>query len=161
MREIALTQGQYALVDDADYEELSKYKWRALKNVSGIWYAVRQYKNKDGFWKLMSMHRHLLRLNFGDKRQGDHLNHNGLDNRRCNIRICNPHQNHANERPAKNGTSKFKGVSWCNRTKKWAAQIQVKGKAIFLGRFSFEELAALAYDMAAMKYFRDFANFNF
>ena len=161
MREIPLTQEKVAMVDDSDYEFLSQWKWYAARNVSGIWYAWRRYKNKNGSVGKISMHRQILGLEPGDKRQGDHQNHNGLDNRRDNVRICSAQQNHANERPTKNGTSKFKGVSWCNRTRKWAAQFQLKGISIFLGRFQFEELAALAYDFAALKYFREFANFNF
>lgn len=160
MQKIPLTQGQFALVDDADYEELSKYKWYANKNRSGIFYAWRVSKNKNGSPEKISMHRQLLGLKHGDKRQGDHINHNGLDNRRNNLRICTPQQNQFNQRK-KPKTSRYKGVSWCSRTKKWMAGIQFDGKSIFLGRFRFEELAALAYDFAALKYFREFAKFNF
>lgn len=160
MREISLTQGQKTLVDDADYEELSKYKWQARLRPTGNYYAFRAYKDKTGHLKNISMHRQILGLKSGDKRETDHRNHNTLDNSRDNIRICTHQQNNFNRVP-KVGTSGYKGVSWCGRTKKWMAKIHYNQKSIFLGRFRLEELAALAYDFAALKYFREFATFNF
>ena len=160
MKQIVLTQGQYALVDDADYDWLNQYKWCAV-NMKGNFYAVRMSPRRNGKQNKILMHRQILGLEEGDKRQGDHINHNTLDNRRDNIRICTQQENHMNRKSRPNTSSRFKGVSWCSRTKKWMAQIRINRKQIFLGRFRFEELAALSYDFAALKYFREFANFNF
>ncbi len=160
MKKIPLSRGQFALVDDCDFKDMSKYKWHALKNQSGTWYAYRSYKYKKDFYRKISMHRQILDLGYGDKRQGDHRNHNGLDNQRHNLRLCTVQQNQFNQK-VKSKTSKYKGVSWCQRTKKWFSLIQIDGRSIFLGRFYLEELAALAYDFAALRYHREFACFNF
>jgi len=161
MKQIKLTQGQYALVDDADYEELSKYKWCALysKDMSSF-YAGRESRKKEGEICTIRMHRQILGLKLRDKRQIDHINHNILDNRRFNIRICTPRQNSMNRKPDQNTSSKYKGVSWEDSRNKWQAHITIKGKKKHLGYFQTEELAALAYNEAAKKYFKEFAYLN-
>ncbi len=161
MKQILLTQGQVAFVDDADYEELSKHKWFAEKHRSGNFYAVRGFPLKNGKQRLIRMHRQILRLEFGDKRQGDHINHNTLDNHQDNLRICTNQQNTTNKKIRLNTTSRFKGVYWNKLAKKWHAQIGIDGKRKHLGFWKLEELAALTYDFAAMKYHYEFAVFNF
>ena len=160
MREIPLTRGQVALVDDSDYEFLSQWKWCASKSKTGF-FAVRRciLKNKKPY--LLSMHRQILGLEYGDPRQGDHRNHNTLDNGRDNLRICSQYDNKKNKSPHKNSSSKYLGVGWHKGAKKWEAQITTNRKKIYLGLYRIEELAALAYDFAALKYHREFANFNF
>lgn len=156
MKRITLSRGKYALVDDADYDWLNQWKWYAATNGHGNRYAVRGGDNEK-----ITMHGTLLNLPRSHKKLVDHINGNGLDNRRCNLRICVPSENSKNRKSSVSGTSRFLGVSWCKRTKKWMASIQIQGKSLFLGRFIFEELAALAYDLAALRYHREFAHFNF
>lgn len=166
MREIPLTQGQVALVNDSDYEFLSQWKWYALKQRLGNFYAVRnspwEYRegeNRKHF--LILMHREILGLERGDRRQGDHQNHNTLDNRRDNVRICTQQQNNMNQKPSLNTTSQFKGIHWYNHYKRWVASIRKDGKLKHLGYFDIEEDAALAYDKAAIREFGEFAHLNF
>lgn len=161
MKQIPLTQGKVALVDDVDYEELSKYKWYANKHHSGNFYAVRQSPSKKGKQHLIRMHRQILGLKFKDKCLGDHINHNTLDNRRDNLRICTQQQNEMNRKPNKNTSSQFKGVTWNKQRGKWMTRISINGVRKYLGYFALEELAALAYDMIAIREHGEFACLNF
>lgn len=155
MRYIKLTQGKRALVDDWNFEELNKYKWHASKNTCGGYYAQR---NKDG--DTISMHRQILELKYGDGYQADHVNHNTLDNRERNIRVCTNAENHHNQRITQ-GSSKFKGVCWNKKSKKWQSGIMIGGIQKYLGQFNNEVVAALRYDKAARRYFGEFALCNF
>ncbi len=159
MKRIPLTQGKYAIVDDEDFEGLSKYKWYALKGHK-TYYAVRGvHRNKKR--KMIFMHREILGLQPNDGTATDHINHNGLDNRRCKIRICTHAQNTHNRLPYKMFTSKYKGVSWDRTTKKWRAKIMFNYKNIHLGFFEDEIEAAKAYDKKAKELFGEFAYMNF
>jgi len=153
MKQISLTQGKYALVDDKDFGYLNQWKWFASFDGCN-WYACR----KGG---VIKMHRVILGLQKGDKQKVDHINHNGLDNCRCNLRICTQAQNCQNRKPYKNSSSKYKGVSWYSITKKWRARIKLKRKEIHLGYFDSETLAAKTYDEKAKILFGDFAKLNF
>lgn len=160
MKEIQLTQGKVALVDDEDFEYLNQWKWYVLitKHTN---YAV--HHNKKG--KVELMHREIMKTPKG--MYTDHINHDGLDNRRCNLRVCTNGQNLANRTPR--GTSKYLGVYFhtFNKGKKGkkyiycVSNIRVNGKTIALGYFKSEKEAALAYDEAAKKYHGEFANLNF
>jgi len=160
MKKILLTQGLFALVDDADYDELSQYKWCAVK-LRDLFYAVRNSPMKDGKSYLILMSRQILGLKYKDKRQADHQNHNTLDNSRYNLRICTSQQNQMNKKSYRNKTSQFKGVYWDRSRKKWLAQIQIKGRTKYLGLFPIEKVATTAYDLAAKKIFGEFAHLNF
>jgi hypothetical protein len=167
MREIPLTQGEVALVDDADFDWLMRYKWCVLHHARGrgYWYAVRFTRQGCGSTKkrprgrLIRMHRVIVSA--PSRRFVDHINHNGLDNRRSNLRICTPSENVRHSRKALgNTTSRFKGVSRV-RGGFWVAMICVESKQIRLGRFADEVEAALAYDTAARELHGEFAVPNF
>ena len=163
MREIRLTQGQVAIVDDEDYEFLSKFKWHAVKHSKDrTFYAVRNSKpDAAGKRRLVYMHRFILGITIGV--EVDHEDRNGLDNRRSNLRVMEAHgENMRNSaKQAKRATSsRFKGVSWNHRKRKWAAYVTLNRKRKFLGYFLEEEEAARAYDVAAKSLFGEFARLN-
>jgi len=159
MMKIKLTQGKVALVDDTDFMWLSRWKWHAHKDHENF-YACRRVLSSLGVNEHLSMHRQILGLEFGDSRQGDHKNHNTLDNRRENIRIATLTQNRGNQKIRSGGTSKYKGVCWVKQRKKWHAQLAIKSKSKSLGFFMSERTAAFAYNLAAKKYFGKFALLN-
>lgn len=150
MKVIPLTRGKIATVDDADYEALICHKWMAHTDGRN-WYACRT-KHK------IKMHRVLM--NAPATFQVDHINGDGLDNRRHNLRLVTNKQNCWNQRK-KGGMSKYKGVCWYKDHGKWAASITQHSKRIFLGYFETEEAAGRAYDQAAHKLFGQFARPNF
>lgn len=148
-RTIQLSQSKQAIVDDDDYALVAAYKWHAVKNGQN-WYAHTKVPHpQQGGRVSFSMHRLILGLDFGDRREGDHVNGNGLDNRRANLRISTHSQNSKNRKNHKPGSSRFKGVSWHVHSRKWHAQIQCDGVKHTLGYFQDETDAAKAYDVAA------------
>ncbi len=161
MKEILLTNGLVALVDDQDFESLNKYKWNHSPGFNGIIYATRKFV-VDGKKKTLSMHRQILGIDgLGYSVVGDHIDHDGLNNQRANLRICTSSQNAANRRSYnKPKLSRFKGVSWHIHVKKWVSKITVNGKRTHLGSFAHEIDAAKAYDNAAIKFSGDFAYTN-
>ena len=163
MKKIPLSQGQFAIVDNANYNWLNRWKWTAVRDKkNNCWYAFRRSSTKNGLKsKKIWMHRLILDLDSDDKRLSDHINHNGLDNRISNLRTCTPQQNQQNQRLQINKSSRFKGVCFRKRTRKWRAYIQTKKTFKSLGCFKTEELAALAYDMAAIREHGEFAHLNF
>lgn len=158
MREIKLTQGMTTLVDDEDFESLSKFKWCAA-NITGNYYSIRRYRGTDGKQYGRFMHREILNCSPAEKT--DHKDGNGLNNQKDNIRICSQQQNTFNKRISRNNKSGFKGVSWLKNTKKWYASIKINRKTRNLGYFKTREEAAKAYDRAAINFFGDFAKLNF
>lgn len=156
MREIPLTQGQVALVDDEDYARLSIYKWYPIQR-GNTFYAVRNSLGPNNHH--IYMHHEIMgRPAIG--LEVDHIDGDGLNNQKINLREVTHSQNHMNQRPT-NGSSKFKGVSWHSRNNKWQTQIQFEGSHRHLGYFISEEEAARAYDVAALEYFGEFARPNF
>ncbi len=161
MKHISLTQGQYALVSNHDYIWLNQHKWYALKDHRGNFYAVRASYMGNNKQHQIKMHRQILELERGDKQEGDHINHNTLDNRRSNLRICTRSQNQMNRKPSQNTSSKYKGVTWDKKAKKWKVHIVIIGKLKHLGYFHNEIFAAGVYDKAAIREFGEFAHLNF
>ncbi len=157
---IPLTQGRIALVDSEDYEYLSQWKWHAIKQ-GNSYYACRAeqyYENGKRKTKHYSMHREIMGLNHGDCRHTDHINHLGLDNRKCNLRVCSKKENAYNQLPRKGVSSKYKGV-WRHQNK-WRSCIMKDGKRTYLGMHDSETEAANAYNVAAEQLFGEFACLN-
>jgi len=147
MREIPLTQGKVALVDDEDYEELSEYKWYALK-VGNTFYAVRnstKQENESGYPATICMHRQILGIILSPL-QVDHINGGGFDNRKSNLRITTQRQNRQNLHIKQ--SSIYPGVCWNKGHNKWQACIRINGKQKYLGYFSTELEAFQAYKNA-------------
>ena len=159
MAYIPLTQGKVALVDDADYERLAAFKWYALRS-GRRWYAVRMTSRTLGPQRPIYMHHEI----FGKPPPGletDHVNGDGCDNRRVNVRFVTRTQNQGNARPQLGRTSRFKGVCWEKHKRRWRAQARLGGKNRLLGYFTNEEDAARAYDAAAVAKWGEFARPNF
>src|SRR3990167_4594031 len=113
MKKVKLTQNQYALVDNSDYEELSKFKWYAkLDEKIKSFYAGRNVRNEDGKYCGQSIGMHRQILNPARNLLIDHVNHNTLDNRKSNLRLVSYAENQYNKRISKRNTSGYKGVSW-------------------------------------------------
>jgi len=150
MKEIQLTQGKVALVDDQDYEYLNRWKWCAHKNRK-TFYADRSVV-ENGKRTTVAMHQVLARL-MEFKHTADHINRNGLDNRRDNLRDATSKQNQENCSVREDNTSGHIGVCWHKLGSKWEARIQNHGNRIYLGLFEKLEDAVRARNKAEKKYF--------
>jgi len=161
MKEIRLNKwGKYknaysALVDDDDYEYLSQFQWNA-KSTGSNFYAVRAIIINGKQYNL-KMHREIM--NTPDGMEVDHIDHNGLNNQKNNLRNCTSRQNRLNVLPR--GVSSYIGVSRRTGTTKWFAQVKVNKKTLFLGMFDKEDDAARKRDLFAYKYFGEFTRLNF
>lgn len=148
-RWIALGDGHYALVDAADYDWLNRYNWHYLNG-----YAARRVKTQRIY-----MHRDIMRPPKG--MTVDHINHEKLDYRRGNLRICTHQENVRNNVKHKGSSSRFKGVSPGKRRGTWFARVYCEGRRLTRGPFEDEAEAARAYDRLAVEYFHEFAQLNF
>lgn len=157
MKKIKLTQGKYAEVDDEDFEWLSQWKWYARNN-KNTWYAVRNIC-KNGKRKILYMHRVIM--NCPKNKQIDHINHNGLDNRKINLRICTQSKNVMNSRKQKNTSSRYKGVNYHFILNKWRSTIQINRKYKHLGYYKDEIISAKIYDYKAKELFGEYSYLNF
>lgn len=159
MKEIKLTQGKTALVDDEDYNIANQYRWYADKH--GNTYYARRDIVENGVKTRIYMHSFILGTPKG--KETDHINHNGIDNRKVNMRICTHAENARNTKPFGND-SRYLGVSYKKdgyRKKPWRATIKIGGEQKSLGVHETEEDAARAYDIKAKELFGEFANLNF
>lgn len=145
-------KGKFVLVDDEDYERAMQYSWYFYCGK----YAATSYREKGKNPKTLLMHRFILPP--GSKIV-DHINHNGLDNRKENLRICTYQENSRNQK-SKVGSSKYKGVSFHKTQNKFFAYIRHNGKLMYLGRFDTQEMAAITYNAKAKELFGEFAFLN-
>lgn len=156
MKEIRLTQGKVALVDDEDFEYLNSFKWWARKcKGQQTFYAVRHQYPKS----IVFMHNQILGIQPGNI-FCDHIDLNGLNNQKYNLRIATKSQNNANKRSSVGSFSKFRGVSFHKRDKVWQANAGKDGKQIYIGVFKTETEAALAYNIKAIELHGEFAKLN-
>jgi hypothetical protein len=160
MKEVEISRGMVALVDDEDFEMVKRYRWFALvyKDRDLVYAAVKQ----SGTTLLM----HRLIMNPLKCFFVDHRDHNGLNNTRDNLRLCTASQNLGNQRACTsrsgiNTHSKFKGVSFYKKSQRFLAYIKIGKKQKYLGSFNNEIDAAFAYDRKALEVFGDFAYLNF
>ncbi len=155
VKEIQLTQNQVSIVDDEDFDFLNQWKWQAMFDPCTRGYYARRSKNLgiiDGKrrWKAFPMHRVIMERMLGRKLKSgeivDHINHNTLKNTRNNIRVVSSRQNCQNH--TRKTSSKYPGVSWNKRLKKWEASIKINRKKKHLGFFKNEKKAARVYERA-------------
>lgn len=154
MKEIQLTRGKVALVDDEDYDRINQYKWCAILQ-KGIWYAHR--RGRPGEPSVVRMSREIM--NAVRDEVVDHIDHDGLNNQKVNLRICSQADNSKNRIRRASGvsyTSKYKGVHHRKDSGKWVAYIGARPKT-HLGTFGTEEAAAAAYADASDELYGEFA----
>ncbi len=159
-RRIPLTKGKFAIVDPDDYGRLSKYKWHVTKNTN-TFYAKRNPRvGRKVKAPSIYMHRQIINVPAGFVI--DHINHNGLDNRKTNLRLATRAQNNRHTKKPKNKChSNYKGLYWHRRDRVWHVRITANGITRHVGYFKDEIEAAKAYDRAAKKYHGRFAALNF
>ena len=158
MKEIKLTQGKFALVDDEDFDFLNQWKWCAHYNQGSRTFYVQRSERKEHVRVCYHMHRVIMKT--PDNLFVDHSDGNGLNNQKSNLRNCDKFGNTKNKRKHKVGSSKFKGVSWDSWHNKWKCRVTNNKKVIQLGRYDSELEAAKVYNEAALKYHGEFANLN-
>lgn len=157
MQKIPLTQGKFALVDERDFAELSKYKWSAEKR-GKIFYASRYLKKINGEKTRIRMHTEIKKSPHG--KEIDHIDRNGLNNQRSNLRICTRAENERNKLERSDNKSGFKGVCWSKQYKKWRSRIQCNGKEFHLGYFKDKIKACETYIKYCKIYHGKFARFK-
>lgn len=145
-KKIKLTQGKYAIVDEDDFKTLSLFKWCAVKRGNKLFYAQRR-----GGGGIIYMHREILKPILG--MEVDHIDRNGLNNSRANLRICTHAENQRNQSKPKNNKSGVKGVFWDKERKKWCVQIRANGFTKHIGRFDKKEDAIIKRKEAEIKYY--------
>lgn len=159
---IPLTQGKFTLIDNKDYPLVSQYKWHVRtgsrpRSCSRILqYAASHLPISN---KIILLHRLILNPRKGE--ECDHINGDGLDNRRQNLRLVTHSENMMSQRNRLDTSSMYKGVCKCKDCNRWRAYIHINKKTIHLGSFKSEEEAGKAYDEAAKKYFGKYAKTNF
>lgn len=161
MKEIKLSQGKVAKVDDEDYEYLNQWKWCVMKS-GNVYYAHRKFTVSKNKRETVQMHRLLMNPDNNKTYIIDHRDRDGLNNQKYNLRKCTHAENIRNRvNLYTNKTSKYKGVSWEKGCKKFRAKITYNGVIQHLGVFKTDIEAAKAYDKAAVMYFGEFSKLNF
>jgi hypothetical protein len=155
-KEIQLTQGQVAIVDDDMYDYLNQWKW-CVNNCNGKLYAVRSLSIPKKR-KIIYMHRFIVKND--SEMHTDHCNGNTLDNRKINLRICTNSQNLMNQKIHKNNKSGYKGIYFNKRTNRFDVYISIDKKQRRVGVYKDVKDAIKNYNEAAIKYYGEFANLN-
>lgn len=155
MKKIKLTKGKYALVDNEDFDYLNQFKWYYLPPKHYTSYAMRRNAGKTVY-----MHREIQKPPKG--LFVDHINGDGLDNRRSNLRIATQAQNQANQRIKKVGTSGVVGVYFEKKSYQnpWVAMFSKNNKWTYIGRFPTKEEAIEARTNTVMRERKEFNNFS-
>lgn len=153
MKTITLTQGKVALVDDEDFERINQFKW-----YYGEGYAIREIQTGVGRKARKTIRMHRMVTDTPEGMEVDHINHDKLDNRKTNLRVCNRLANGKNKMMSKRNKSGYKGVH--ARYGRWVAVIRFNWKLYHLGVFDTPEEAARAYNKAAVEYFGEYAYLN-
>jgi len=155
-----MAQPQYAKVSPVNYDRLRGHEWLCKKGKKSFYARRRVPAGKGGKETLVYMHQDVLKVPEG--MLVDHINHDGMDNREANLRAATHSQN-LYHRKKRSGTtqSKYKGIYWRKKIRKWQAVITFEKKKIYLGYFRNEIEAAKAYDRGAIKYHGEFASLNF
>jgi len=157
MKEIYLTQGKIALIDDEWFEEFIKYKWQAHYDpVTQAYYAVRR---ESVFLGHKSIQMSRVVIGAPENTFVDHIDHNTLNNQAENLRLATVAQNQYNRKPNRNNPTGYKGVKPHGRG--YMARIRVNGVELYLGTWDTPQQAAAIYDKAAKEYFGDYAYLNF
>lgn len=154
---VALGYNKYALIDAEDAVLVIQYRWSALR-VKDITYAATTVR--DGK-KTRTLYLHALLMNPPDGMEPDHIDGDGLNNSRSNLRLSTHSQNCCNRRRRRGVKTPFKGVGRQAGQKNWTARICVNYRKIYLGQFPTAEEAARAYDRAALEHHGEFARLNF
>lgn len=153
---LTLTRGHVAVIDAKDAALVGRFAWQASEECNTV-YATRSVSLPQGGRRKVRLHRVLTDAKAGN--DVDHINGNGLDNRRKNLRECSHMDNRRNTRRHRNNKSGFKGVSWNPSRKKWCAFIYHEGKSINLGGFATPEEAHNVYCRKARELHGEFARF--
>ncbi len=157
MKEIKLTKGQYALVDDEDYANLNQFRWQVNgKGKPGnSFYAVRGINGQGQDAPTVRMHREIMEAKKGQI--VDHIDGNSLNNQRSNLRFCTTRENALNSKHRINNTSGYRGVSWNKQIEKWSVDLWYYGKKVHMGYFIDKERAVDAYKKAAKEHYGKFS----
>lgn len=155
MKRIPLTQGKFAIVDDNDFEWISKIKWYARKDRNN-YYAENHKGNRKSSTKM-----HRMIINAPEGFSVDHINGDGLDNQRKNLRLCTTEENTRNRDKQKNNTTGYKGVTIHKKTGLYQAQTTHHKKHVSFGYFKTAKEAARAYDKNIRLLHKDFSKTNF
>lgn len=156
--EIPLSQGLVTIIDARDFALICNHKWYASKG-GNTQYAVTNIYREDRSRGRLALHRVLMDAPAG--MDVDHIDGDGLNNRRSNLRLATRSQNIYNKPANRGGTSKFKGVHWNPKLNKWRASVTIKGVKTNIGCFVDEADAARAYDVKARELFGEYARLNF
>lgn len=159
MKEILLSNSEKTVwVDDEDYDWIRQLCSWHLDSKSR--YSLGWIKNTQGKLYYVAMHRVIYKKHFGlePKQQIDHIDRNGLNNQKSNLRLCNHSQNRGNceKSKTKHFSSQYKGVCWLKREQKWSAHIKINQKHLSLGHWETERQAAIAYDLISAKHYGEF-----
>lgn len=155
-------KNMYTIIDNEDYHRISKYNWNVNNDHNKNRFYAQTSIKIDNKYYCFPIHRMILNLDKNDKIMVDHIDHDGLNNQKSNLRVCTNQQNQANQNiKNENKSSIYKGVYKYGKYNRWISGIKFNNKRIHLGYFISEIEAAKAYDKKARELFGEFAHLNF